>query len=146
MKFYKRFNSNMLQGVGHTAFGRYVKFTIFPFSFEEYAGITGKEMNRSAYLEYMESGGLPSCSICLRGDKKKLCLGREGFGFAAGYYSASQNKRSQAFGRHIIYLVNNASNLFSVNNLANYFKTGNSGPHTIPYPICRVHRGCMAGA
>jgi hypothetical protein len=120
-------NSNMLSGELATLLsGRYVKFTIFPFSFEEYAGITGKEMNRSAYLEYMESGGLPELFNLPDEETKR------------NYVSAVKDTvlLRDIIQRHkindpkllediFIYLVNNASNLFSVNNLANYFKTGN---------------------
>jgi predicted AAA+ superfamily ATPase len=39
--------------------GRYIEFQIFPFSFNEYIGITKKENSKQSYINFMESGGLP---------------------------------------------------------------------------------------
>jgi predicted AAA+ superfamily ATPase len=53
-------NSKMLSGELATLLsGRYIEFQIFPFSFNEYIGITKKENSKQSYINYMESGGLP---------------------------------------------------------------------------------------
>ena len=39
--------------------GRYVCFEILPFSFSEYAGISGRGADKACYTEYMSGGGLP---------------------------------------------------------------------------------------
>ena len=57
-------NSKMLSGELVTLLsGRYVNFEIFPFSYQEYIGITGKDDHRQSYLDYMESGALPELFI-----------------------------------------------------------------------------------
>ncbi len=57
-------NSKMLSGELATLLsGRYVNFEIFPFSYQEYIGITGKDDHRQSYLDYMESGALPELFI-----------------------------------------------------------------------------------
>lgn len=57
-------NSKMLSGeLASLLSGRYLCFNILPFSFGEYVGITGKEVNRKSYEEYMSSGGLPELFV-----------------------------------------------------------------------------------
>ena len=51
-------NSKMLSGELATLLsGRYICFDIFPFSFNEFVGITGKGCNKQSYEEYMSCGG-----------------------------------------------------------------------------------------
>jgi uncharacterized protein len=39
--------------------GRYVPFEIFPFSFEEFAAAKRLKRDKTALLDYLQSGGLP---------------------------------------------------------------------------------------
>ena len=65
-------NSNMLSGELATLLsGRYVNFEIFPFSFEEYAGITQKEISKQTYIDYMESGALPELFVLPNDETKR---------------------------------------------------------------------------
>jgi predicted AAA+ superfamily ATPase len=57
-------NSRMLSG-------RYVSFEIFPFSFEEFVGITQKQVNRQSFLDYMQSGGLPELFVLPNEETKR---------------------------------------------------------------------------
>lgn len=118
-------NSRMLSGELATLLsGRYVNFHIFPFSFSEFLGILQKEQGKQSFIEYMESGGLPEL-FRLNNDESRR-----------NYISAIKDTvlLRDIIQRHNIkdprlledifaYLVNNASNLISINNIVNYFKS-----------------------
>ncbi len=118
-------NSKMLSGELATLLsGRYVTFEVLPFSYHEYIGITKQEINKQTYIFYMESGGLPELFILPNEETKR-------------HYIASV--KDTVLLRDIIqryaikdpilledifaYLVNNASKLMSVNNIANFLKS-----------------------
>jgi len=118
-------NSKMLSGELATLLsGRYVNFEIFPFSFKEYAGITQQNSNKETYINYMQSGGLPELFVLPNEETKK-------------HYVASVKDTvllRDVIQRHaikdpkllediFIYLVNNAANLLSINNITNYLKS-----------------------
>lgn len=117
-------NSKMLSGELATLLsGRYVCLNIFPFSFSEYVGITGKEQTKSSYVEYMNSGGLPELFSLPKQELKR------------NYISAVKDTvlLRDIIQRHTIrepklledifvFLVNNASNLISINSIVKYFK------------------------
>lgn len=118
-------NSKMLSGELATLLsGRYVTFEVFPFSYGEYTGITNSETNRQAFISYMESGGLPELFVLPNEDTKRnyiasvkdTVLLRD----VIQRYSIKDPKLLEDL---FIYLVNNASNLLSVNNIANYMKS-----------------------
>lgn len=118
-------NSKMLSGELATLLsGRYVNFEIFPFSFKEYAGITQQNGNKETYINYMQRGGLPELFVLPNEETKK-------------HYVASVKDTvllRDVIQRHaikdpkllediFIYLVNNAANLLSINNITNYLKS-----------------------
>lgn len=118
-------NSKMLSGELATLLsGRYVTFEVFPFSFEEYTGVTNSEINKQSYISYMESGGLPELFVLPNEDTKRnyvtsvkdTVLLRD----IIQRYSIKDPKLLEDL---FIYLVNNASNLLSVNNIVNYMKS-----------------------
>lgn len=118
-------NSKMLSGELATLLsGRYINFDIFPFNFEEYAGITGKDPGKQTYIDYMETGGLPELFALPNTETKR------------NYVSAVKDtvllrdiiqryniKDSRLLEDIFVYLVNNASNLVSITNIVNYFKS-----------------------
>ena len=117
-------NSTMLSNELATLLsGRYVKFEIFPFSYNEYLGITERQKSKQTYIEYLESGGLPELFILSKQETKR------------NYVSAIKDTvlLRDIIQRHsireprllediFVYLVNNASNLISVNNIFKYYK------------------------
>lgn len=118
-------NSKMLSGELATLLsGRYVTFEVFPFSFEEYTGVTNSEINKQSYISYMENGGLPELFVLPNEDTKRnyvtsvkdTVLLRD----IIQRYSIKDPKLLEDL---FIYLVNNASNLLSVNNIVNYMKS-----------------------
>jgi len=118
-------NSKMLSGELATLLsGRYVSFEVFPFSFSEYSGILRKECNRQSFIDYMESGGLPEL-FNLNSDEirrnyvsaiKDTVLLRD----IIQRYSIKEPKLLEDI---FVFLVNNASNLISITNIVNYFKS-----------------------
>ena len=118
-------NSKMLSGELATLLsGRYVEFEIFPFSFSEYSGILKKENTKQNFIEYMESGGLPEL-FNLPNDEirrnyvsaiKDTVLLRD----IIQRYSIKEAKLLEDI---FVFLVNNASNLVSITNIINYFKS-----------------------
>ena len=120
-------NSDLLSGELSTLLsGRYVQFLILPLSFEEYATFNEVEKTRSNYKNYLQSGALPELIHLPIEETKKHYLGalrdtvllRD---VVQRYQIKDTSLLSDVFG----YLVNNTSNLFSINNLVNYFKSKN---------------------
>lgn len=118
-------NSKMLSGELATLLsGRYVSFEIFPFSYAEFLGVTKQENNKQAYINYMESGGLPELFVLPNEETKRnyiatikdTVLLRD---IIQRYAIKDPNLLEIIFG----YLVNNASNLMSINNIANFLKS-----------------------
>ena len=117
-------NSNMLSNELATLLsGRYVKFEIFPFSYNEYLGITERPKSKQTYIEYMESGGLPELFMLSKQETKR------------NYISAIKDTvlLRDIIQRHsirvprllediFVYLVNNTSNLISVSSIFKYYK------------------------
>src|SRR5690606_24755830 len=118
-------NSKMLSGELATLLsGRYVQFEILPFSFIDYAGILTKEPIKQTYLDYLETGALPELFELPNEESRR------------NYISAIKDTvlLRDIIQRHaikdpkllediFIYLINNASNLVSINNIVNYFKS-----------------------
>ena len=53
-------NSKMLSGELATLLsGRYITIPVYPFSYNEFLGITMQDKGRKSFMEYMNSGGLP---------------------------------------------------------------------------------------
>lgn len=118
-------NSKMLSGELATLLsGRYVNFEILPFSYNEYLGITNKENIKQSYIDYMESGALPELFVLPNDETKR------------NYISAIKDtvllrdiiqryniKDTKLLEDIFVYLVNNASNLISITNIVNYFKS-----------------------
>lgn len=116
-------NSNLLSGELATLLsGRYVEFEIFPFSFTEYCGITGRETNRDAYKQFLQSGALPEL-FNLPNDEMKhnyissikdTVMLRD----IVGRYKVKDVKLLDDL---FVYMVNNASNIVSITNIINFF-------------------------
>ncbi|MFV0506133.1 MAG: ATP-binding protein [Bacteroidales bacterium] len=121
-------NSKMLSGELATLLsGRYINFEIFPFSFDEYLGITKREGNlKHNYMDYLESGALPELFILPNEETKR------------NYISAIKDtvllrdiiqrynvKDPQLLDDLFTYLVNKASNIISINNIVKFFKGKN---------------------
>ena len=118
-------NSKMLSGELATLLsGRYVEFEIFPFSFLEYLGILKREYTRQNFIEYMESGGLPEL-FNLQNDeiKRSYVSAIKDTVFLRDIIQRYSIKEPKLLEDIFVFLINNAANLVSITNIANYFKS-----------------------
>ena len=118
-------NSKMLSGELATLLsGRYVNFEIFPFSYQEYIGITGKDDHRQSYLDYMESGALPELFILPNNETRRNYVAAIKYNvLLRDIIQRNSIKDPKLLEDIFIYLVNNASNLISITNILNFFKS-----------------------
>lgn len=55
-------NASLLSGELATLIsGRYISYTLFPFSYSEFCGITESGQNAESFSRYMQTGGMPEC-------------------------------------------------------------------------------------
>lgn len=118
-------NSKMFSGELSTLLsGRYVEFKVFPLSYDEYIAMHDLPAGRQSYLEYMGDSGYPELLHFHATDVKR------------NYVSALRDTvlLKDVISRYTIrdvrlledlfsYLVNNASNLLSITNIANFFRS-----------------------
>lgn len=118
-------NSKMLSGELATMLsGRYVNFEILPFSFDEYVGITNKDHSKQSYMDYMESGALPELFVLPNNETKRNYISALKDTVLLRDIIQRHNIKEPKLLEYIfIYLVNNASNMISVTNVVNFFKS-----------------------
>ena len=118
-------NSKMLSGELATLLsGRYVNFEIFPFSFKEYIGITQQNSNKESYINYMQSGGLPELFVLPNEETKRHYVASvKDTVLLRDVIQRHAIKDPKLLEEIFIYLVNNAANLLSINNVTNYLKS-----------------------
>jgi predicted AAA+ superfamily ATPase len=118
-------NSKMLSGELATLLsGRYVNFEIFPFSFKEYTGIKQQNSNKESYINYMQSGGLPELFVLPNEETKRHYVASvKDTVLLRDVIQRHAIKDPKLLEEIFIYLVNNAANLLSINNVTNYLKS-----------------------
>ena len=118
-------NSKMLSGELATLLsGRYVNFEIFPFSFKEYTGITQQNCNKESYINYIQSGGLPELFVLPNDETKRHYVASvKDTVLLRDVIQRHAIKDPKLLEEIFIYLVNNAANLLSINNVTNYLKS-----------------------
>jgi hypothetical protein len=106
--------------------GRYVSFEIFPFGFEEYTQVLEVENKKQTYIEYMESGGLPELfALPNEQTKRNYVSAVKDSVLLRDIIQRYSIKDPRLLEDIFVYLVNNASNLVSINNIVNFFKSNN---------------------
>jgi uncharacterized protein len=118
-------NSNMLSSELATLLsGRYINFEIFPFSFKEYVGITQQNSNKESYINYMKTGGLPELFVLPNDETKRHYVASvKDTVLLRDVIQHHAIKDPKLLDEIFIYLVNNAANLLSINNITNYLKS-----------------------
>lgn len=118
-------NSKMLSGELATLLsGRYVNFEIFPFSFTEYVGVTQKEATKQSYIDYMESGALPELFVLPNEETRRNYLSAiKDTVLLRDIIQRHNIKDPKLLEDIFVYLVKNASNLVSITNIVQYFKS-----------------------
>jgi predicted AAA+ superfamily ATPase len=120
-------NSDMLSSeLSSLLSGRYVQFLILPLDFNEYCNYKQLDPNRLNYIEYLQTGALPELLHLPNQDTKRHYLGalRDTI-LLRDIVQRYQIKDTNLLQDIFSYLVNNTSNLLSINNLINFFKSKN---------------------
>lgn len=118
-------NSTMLSGELATLLsGRYVTFEVFPFHFTEYIGITNKGQTKQSFIDYMNSGGMPELFMLPDQELKRNYISAlKDTVLLRDIIQRHNIKDARLLEDIFVYLVNNASNLLSIRNISNYFKS-----------------------
>lgn len=118
-------NSRMLSSELSTLLsGRYVEFKIHPLSYDEYTVIKNLPVGKQSYIEYMQDGGFPELlNLSGREVKRNYVSALKDTVFLKDIIRRYTIKDVRLLEDLFAYLVNNASNLLSVHNIANYFKS-----------------------
>jgi predicted AAA+ superfamily ATPase len=118
-------NSKMLSGELATLLsGRYICLNVFPFCYSEYLGITKQSFGRQSYMAYMNGGGLPELFVLPNDETKRNYVSAIKDTVLLRDIIQRYNVRDSKLLEDIfVFLVNNASNLISVTNIVNYFKS-----------------------
>jgi predicted AAA+ superfamily ATPase len=120
-------NSKMLSGeLASLLSGRYVKFEVFPFDFKEYTGITNQAVSKQSYIQYVESGALPELFALPNHETKRNYISAiKDTVLLRDVIQRHNIKEPKLLEDIFIFLVNNASNLISITNIVNFFKSKN---------------------
>lgn len=118
-------NSKMLSGELATLLsGRYVNFEIFPLSYMEYIGVTGKEHSKISYVDYLQDGGMPELfQLPEQEVKRNYISALKDTVLLRDIIQRYSIKDTRLLEDIFVFLVNNASNLVSIGNIVNYFKS-----------------------
>jgi predicted AAA+ superfamily ATPase len=120
-------NSQMLSGELATLLsGRYVTFQVFPFSFNEFCGFRQMDESKSLYLDYLQTGALPELFHLSEDEIKRHYISAiKDTVLLRDIIQRYNIKDTKLLEDIFAYLVNNASNLVSISNIVNYFKSKN---------------------
>ncbi len=120
-------NSQMLSGELATLLsGRYVSFQVYPFSFLEFCQYKQVEQSKSSYLDYLQTGALPELFHLPEPETKRHYVSAiKDTVLLRDIIQRYNIKDARLLDDIFAYLVNNASNLVSVSNIVNYFKSKN---------------------
>ncbi len=118
-------NSKMLSTELSTLLsGRYINFQIFPFSYTEYLGIKKHKVNKQTYLSYLQSGGLPELFFLPNQEAKHhYVTAIKDTVLLRDVIQRHAIKEPKLLEDIFIYIINTASNLLSINNITNFFKS-----------------------
>lgn len=118
-------NSKLLSGELSTLLsGRYVEVQVFPFSYDEYRGVYSLVTGRESFIRYLRDGGLPEL-INLKMDevRQRYLNGLRDSIMLKDIVKRYSIKDVDLLETLFTYLVNNASNMISVNGIINYMKS-----------------------
>lgn len=118
-------NSKLLSGELATLLsGRYVNFEILPLSYTEYIGITKKEHSKVSYVDYLQDGGMPELfQLPQQEVKRNYISALKDTVLLRDIIQRYSIKDTRLLEDVFVFLVNNASNLVSIGNIVNYFKS-----------------------
>ena len=123
-------NAKMLSGEYATLLsGRYVEFTIYPFSFSEYCEARRTDGDRKSvseyFVDYVKYGGLPFLATTPLDERAKAQYLKDIYASVVIQDIVKRNKLRDVdlLERIIAYVVANIGRTFSANSIAAYFKS-----------------------
>ncbi len=118
-------NSRLLSGELATLLsGRYVKFEVFPCSYTEFVSVFQKAIGRTSYIEYLNGSGMPELfHLSDEEVRRNYMSALKDTVLLRDIIQRYSIKDARLLEELFIYLVNNASCLVSVRNIANYIKS-----------------------
>lgn len=118
-------NSKMLSGELATVLsGRYVRFELLPFSFDEYCGMLAKPLSRSSMHAYMADSGLPELfHLSTPEIRRNYVSSLKDTVLLRDIIQRHKVKDISLLEDVFVFLINNASNLVSIQNIVRYFKS-----------------------
>jgi predicted AAA+ superfamily ATPase len=118
-------NSELLSGeLASLLSGRYVQFNILPFKFDEYCSFQKKDKNRKNYLQFLHQGALPELFHLPNEESKMHYVSSLKDTIILRDIVQRFSIKDTALLLDIFhYLVYNTGNLFSINNIVNYFES-----------------------
>lgn len=106
--------------------GRYIKFEILPFSFSEFCGISQREPNKESYIDFLQTGALPELFNLPSDEMKQNYVSSiKDTVMLRDIVARYKVKDVKLLDDLFVYLVNNASNIISIANIVNFFKSRN---------------------
>jgi predicted AAA+ superfamily ATPase len=124
-------NSEMLAGeLASLLSGRYVQFVVYPFSYAEFIQIQKLENSKKSFLQYMKFGGLPELfNLPDNETRQHYVQAVKDTVLLRDIIHRYNIKDSKLLDDVFVFLINNASNLISIQNIINYFKSKNRKVH-----------------
>ena len=118
-------NSNLLSGKLATLLsGRYVEFEILPFGYTEYAQVKELTEGKESFLEYLQTGGLPELLHLNSEELKRNYIGSlKNTVILRDILDRHKIKDLPLLEEVFRFLAVNVSNLTSISNIINYFKS-----------------------
>jgi predicted AAA+ superfamily ATPase len=118
-------NSNLLSGELATLLsGRYVQFSIFPFSFSEYISLLSIDCNKQNYISYLQTSGLPELfHLPTEETKRHYVSAVKDTVLLRDVIQRHTIKDVKLLEDIFVFLIINASHLISITNIVNYFKS-----------------------
>lgn len=120
-------NSNLLSGELATLLsGRYVEFNIFSFSYLEYIEHKKIINSKESFLQFLQTGGMPQLySLPDFETQRHYISSIKDTVILRDIVQRYGIKDAKLLEDIFIYIVNNASNMFSINKIVNYFNSKN---------------------
>ncbi len=117
-------NAQLLSGELATYLsGRYVQFLVLPFSYNEFVAIKGLQKSKAAFLDYLQTGGMPELFRLPDDESKRQYLSAVYDTVLLRDVVERHQVRDVALLKDVFaFIVNNVGNLLSVANLVNFFK------------------------
>ncbi len=121
-------NSKLLSGeLASLISGRYVEFSVYPFSFGEFVQVHNLVADRSSFMRYIHEGGLPELINLNDIDlKQRYVAGLRDSIMLKDIVKRYAIKDVSLLENLFVYLVNNASSMVSVGGIVNYLKSKGS--------------------